>query len=921
MDLFCTKRVLLAVVVIFTIQDFRTAVSQEVSGPVFETDIMPLLEARCIRCHGGEKQEAGLDLRRRFLMQKGGDSGTALLAGNPDESLLIQKVEANEMPPAEEGPLDASQKSLLRKWVAGGAALLAKEEMPLDESEQSSRITEADRSFWSFQSPQRPPVPEVTSADFAVKNPVDAFLLARMQEKGLSFNPEAPKEVLLRRMTFDLIGLPPTTEELDSFLADDSADAVEKLADRLLASPRYGERWARHWLDVAGYADSDGYLAADRLRPEAWRYRDWVIRSLNNDLPYDQFVIQQLAGDELSQWRKMDEITPEVADQLTATGFLRTASDPTYPGYTEPNEIHQVMADTLQIVGSSFLGLTIQCARCHQHKLDPISQRDYYSLLACFQGALDPDRWQPSEVRGIRLASEAEDARITQHNASVDERVKSLNESLVNLTGRYRQKRIAEAWATFATNSEAAGSGAARPAAVSEIVVPEGETLSDSVAAELKAALSVESAKRTEEQKKLVASMAPSVNVEEAGLSERYAEYAAESAKFKAAIAAESALRVSVPLIRGMVDIDEKAAVSKILRRGDHQKPGAEVSANIPEVLETPGIEFKPQPDYKTTGRRLALARWLTDPKHPLLARVHVNRIWAAHFGRGLVPTLSNFGHSGARPSHPELLDWLACEFMEPTTDSTAPTDSATGAASGAGAQEKHSRKWSQKALHRLLVTSMAYRQSSDTDAVRQAQDPDNVLLSAWQPRRHQGEVVRDSLLAVSGRLNSTAFGTPAGVRPQGDGSVIETDATDGQRRSIYQIVRRSQHLTLLELFDTPVMEINCPERPVSTVPLQALAMLHGPAAEQAAGSLASLVMTASQDNGQRIRFVWRRLYAREPQLSEISVVEQTLAELTAEKSSSDPGQTNEADSAAVNAAWREVCLVLLNSNEFIYVH
>ena len=794
----------------------QLARADEASKVLFESDVLPILEARCLRCHGGEQREAGLDLRRRFLILQGGDSGPALLPGDPDQSLLIQKIASGEMPPDGEDPLDATQKMVLTQWVAAGAHTAASPDPPLDDLSTAGRVSDQDRDFPAFQTPRRPIVPEVADDAGLVRNPIDAFLLARLNEKGLGFNPEASPEVLLRRVTFDLTGLPPTIAEREQYLADNSPDAWDNLVERLLASPRYGERWARHWLDTAGYADSDGYLAADRLRPEAWRYRDWVIRALNQDLPYDEWVTQQLAGDELSDWRRSRQLSPETRDQLVATGFLRTASDPTYPGYIEPNEVHQVMADTLQIVGSTFLGLTIQCARCHQHKSDPISQRDYYSLLACFQGGLDPARWQPSEVRGIRLVSDAEDTQMTRHNAEVDARVAALNESLQQL-----------------------------------------------------------------------------------GTAEQFAD---EAERLRNEIAAEAARRLSATLARGFTDLDESGPASRILIRGSHEKPGAQVTADVPEVLVPPGYRFAPQPGNGTTGRRLALARWLTSPEHPLLARVHVNRIWAAHFGRGIVPTLSNFGHSGVRPSHPELLDWLAVEFREPS-----------GAASPR-------IPWSQKQLHRLMVTSAAYRQSADIDPRKASVDPENLLLGAWQPRRHQGEVLRDTLLAVSGRLNLQQFGTPAGVVAQNDGSVIDSDDDQGRRRSIYQIVRRSQHLTLLELFDTPVMEVNCPERPVSTVPLQALALLHGPAAEHAAAGICELALRAASDPRDRISFLYRQLFAREPHPGEVTLVQETVQALLNERLS---GITDEANgrAAADRAAWRELCLVLLNSNEFVYVH
>jgi hypothetical protein len=863
--------------------------ADEISGPKFETDIAPILEARCLKCHGEGKLEAGLDLRRRFLILKGGDSGAAFVTEKPEESLLLQKIMADEMPPKEEGRLDDKQKALLKRWIATGAKTVAEKETPIDEAEHASRLSEEDRAYWAFQPPKQPAIPPITNHKSQIENPLDAFLLAKLSEKGLSFNIAAPKSVLLRRVTFDLLGLPPTIEELEDFLADESPDAYEQLVDRLLASPRFGERWGRQWLDIAGYADSDGYLAADRLRPEAWRYRDWVIRALNGDLPFDQFVTQQLAGDELSDWRRAEEITPEIYDQLVATGFLRTALDPTYPGYIEPNEVHQVLADTMQIVGSTFLGLTVHCARCHQHKFDPISQRDYYSLQAVFGGALDPARWQPSEVRGIPFASETEETRINAHNQQADARIAALTVSLNDLTLRARRRLLSR-------------------------LMADGRKLMADLPTQDKliAAIIIEPAKRNVEQKQLVEQHgAANVTLADSDLIKNFDDYRDDSTKLKAAIAAEAALKKAITRIRGLADHDDKAAISYILRRGDYNKPGAEVTPGVVEVLAPAGFQLAPQAGYKTTGRRTALARWLTAPKHPLLARVHVNRLWAAHFGRGIVPTLANFGRSGVKPSHPELLDWLATEFVN-VDESLRDSNSGHGVTG---------QRWSQKRLHRLIVTSAAYRQSADFDEVKQQLDPNNILLGAWSPKRHQGEVVRDSLLTVSARLNPTPFGKWANVAAQGDGSVIDTDDEPGRRRSIYQIVRRSQHLTMLELFDTPLMEVNCPERTVSTVPLQALAMLHGPMSDRAAGGLSDRLWSAAANDPDRIRFAFRLLFTREPSATETDRIVRTLSGLSREQLANKPNPTDTDKVAAIKAAWQQIALVLLNSNEFVYVH
>jgi len=845
----------------------------------FEREIAPILQARCVKCHGGEKLEAGLDVRRRSTLLAGGDSGPALVLGKPDESPLAQRIVADEMPPKVEGRLDDKQRELILRWIAAGAPLAGEEEEPLDTSDAPTRLTDEDRSFWAFQPPVRPPLPALKAQD-RVRTPVDVFLLAKLEEKGITFNSEAPPLVLLRRLCFDLHGLAPTPEQIEEFLADSETGAYERLVDRLLASPRYGERWGRHWLDVAGYADSDGYLAADRLRPEAWRYRDYVIRALNADLSYDRFVQQQLAGDELVDWRRAEFLTSEMVDCLVATGFLRTASDPTYPGYIEPNEIHQVLADTLQIVGTSLMGLTVQCARCHSHKFDPISQRDYYALQAVFLGALDPARWQTSESRGIPLASELQQAKIGEQNQKADERLAFLNASLADLTARYRKKLIGEKLAAFPASAPADQAAEATPQLVEQLI----------------AALVLDEGKRSDDQKKLVSQYGAGVSLAEAELAARYADYKDEAAKLHAAITAEAAIKRVALLVRGVVDLDEKPAQGRVLRRGDFNQPGAAVEPDVLAVLAPSDYKLSPRAGYKTSGRRQAFARWLTDPHHPLTARTLVNRLWAHHFGRGLVPTLANLGRAGARPSHPELLDWLATEFVR--------------------------QGWSMKAMHKLFLTSAAYRQSSAPDAAKSAIDPDNLLLWSWQPRRHEGEVLRDTVLQVADRLNLQMHGPPVPVAPQPDGSVATADDEPGRRRSIYLIVRRSQHLTMLELFDTPMMEINCPERTESIVPLQALAMLHGPFAERSSAALAERVLKSATNDGARVELAYKLLFAREPSCSERqaliafldAVVRETLGE-------SYPTANDTQKEAAIHAAWTQAALVLLNSNEFMFVH
>ncbi|MCH7728273.1 MAG: DUF1549 domain-containing protein [Planctomycetes bacterium] len=447
---------------------------------------MPIFKAHCFKCHGEGQRKSGLDLRRRFAIVSGGDGGPAIVIGKPQRSLLIEMIQDGLMPPEDERPLSKQQVDVLRRWIAAGAPIAGKQELPLD-AEAVAEISEADRKFWSFQPPIRPPVPRVKSIDL-VRNPIDAFLLDKLEKNGLRFSNDAGKQVLIRRLFVDLIGLPPAPAQIDEFLSDQQPDAYERLVDRLLSSPRYGERWGRHWLDVAGYADSDGYLEADRLRPEAWRYRDYVIGAYNSDKPYDRFVLEQLAGDEITDWRRADKLTTEMTDNLIATGFLRTASDPTYGNYREPLECYKVMADTIEIVSSTFLGMTIQCARCHSHKMEPISQRDYYSLHAILLASYDPNRWLVSAGRTVPMASEPQAARIKKNNELIDQRVGTLTKQLNQLIATCRKKHLDEALSNVPAD--------ARPKVAEAVLADEK--------------------KRTPEQKKLVAKHAANARAKEA---------------------------------------------------------------------------------------------------------------------------------------------------------------------------------------------------------------------------------------------------------------------------------------------------------------------------------------------------------------------------------------------------------------------
>ena len=820
----------------------------------FERDVVPILRSRCFKCHGEKVRKAGLDLRRKFLMVRGGDSGAAIVSGKPDASLLVEKIRKKQMPPEGETSLDKKQVAILVKWIASGAATQGKTELPLETTGVDAEISVADRQFWSFQPPKLPMVPTPSPSEEAdrIRTPIDAFLSSKLAKAGGRFSDDAPKEILIRRLAFDLLSLPPTSDEIDAFLQDERPDAYEQLVDQMLASPRYGERWGRHWLDVAGYADSDGYLAADRLRPEAWRYRDYVIRALNSDKPYKQFVLEQMAGDELFDWRRAKELTPEMAESLTATGFLRTALDPTYGGYAEPLECYKVVADTMQIVSSAFIGLTIQCARCHAHKFDPISQRDYYQMHSIFLASYDPKRWQVSLSRAIPMATDSEQARIKQHNAEIDAKVNDLNAMTRELSESFDESL--------------------------KTLLPK-LTEDESTQSQIYDALTVKDKKRTQQQKKLIQRFKPHIA--------KHSDYFKLRDELKARIVTEQVKKQSIVQLRGLHDLDDKPAQAHLLIRGDYNTPGSKVEPGVPAVLTDAGFEFDIKPGYQTTGRRLALARWLTRPQNPLTARVHVNRIWAHHFGRGLVATLDNFGLAGSPPSHPELLDWLATEFIR----------------SG----------WSQKHIHRLILTSTAWRQSAGSPAWQKSADPENRLLGSWRPLRHEGEVIRDSILALTGKLNREMYGPPVPVQRRSDGLVTVGDSPKDNRASVYVIVRRSQQVTLLEMFDTPLMEINCPERTESVVVTQSLTMLNSKFIESNARILAARTIASASHDAARLDLVYRQMFGRLPTDSERSSIEDFLKQATAEESSDQK--------TAHRRTWEQLCIVLLNSNEFIYVH
>jgi len=843
----------------------------------FDKDVRPIFQARCLSCHGDKTQKADLDLRSKAAMLRGGETGPAI-GGPAEKSLLWEKIAGDEMPPGEV-KLTAAEKKIVRTWLDAGAhSASASTAEPEDEI---SQVSDAERQFWAFRKPTKPATPAVRNAA-KVRNPIDAFLLSELEKHGLDYSPEAERAVLLRRAYLDLTGLPPAPHDVDEFLADKRPDAYERLIDKLLASERYGERWGRHWLDLAGYADSEGILSADYVRTAAWRYRDYVIRAFNADKPYDRFLQEQIAGDELVDYwtarRTGKELAPEVVEALTATGFLRCASDTSRPDFANiknaPGYYYQTLDDTLKIVASTTLGLTVECAKCHSHKYDPIPQTDYYRLQAVFMSGYRPAQWIPQVQRKLLEATESQEKEAAAHNAKVDAAIAPIRKELEALQKQFGDQLFAARLAK----------------------------LPEAIRDDVRTALDIEAGKRTEVQKYLAEKFAkelrPDAKTLPKLLTDTYPDYGKQSAVIDVRIKAEEAKRRTFPEIRAFYDLPGEAK-TPLLRRGDYTTPGREVSPGVLSVLATskPFAWKSPGKDAPTSGRRLALAKWLTEPDHPLTSRVLVNRLWLLHFGAGLVNTADNFGNKGARPSHPELLDWLATEFI--------------------------ARGWSIKTMHRLITTSTAYRQSCASNEAGLRVDPDDRLVWRQRLRRLEAEALRDSVLSAAGTLHLEMYGPAVAMQAKGDEVVVPNDA-QGSRRSVYLQVRRSQPLTFLQVFDQPVMETNCTQRGTSTVASQALTLLNSDFLAAQAEAFAGRVLKEGGDRAAD--YAVRVAYARPPTERERAVLTEFLAKQTeryaaAAGSASVAGKSAPAGrDEAKRRALADLCHMLLSANEFAYV-
>ena len=842
--------------------------------PSFEKDILPLLASKCHDCHGGDVREAKLDLRTLSEILRGGENGSAVVRGKPHISLLIDLVAKGQMPPDDKERVSVAELGLLRRWIKAGT--------PADEKivalPPHTQVTEQDRGFWAFQPPRKRTEPQVRHED-RVRTPIDRFLLSKLEEKGLNFSPDTDRSALIRRVYLDLIGLPPETAAVKAFLEDIRPNAYELLIDELLKSPHYGERWGRHWLDAAGYVDNrlfDGDLASIYPNEGIWRYRDYVVQAFNEDKPFDQFLTEQLAGDEMVDWRKAATFDARTVSLLTATGFMRSVEDHTSEAQYGIEKRYEVVNEVIDMFSTAVLGLTMECCRCHNHKFDPLPQRDYYRLMACFEPALNPHNWKRPQERFLADVSPTERAAIDKRNTEVDQQVAELTK-IEAMTRQTVRQRVFDA----------------RLAAIPE-----------TIRADVKQAMEVAPDKRNEAQKTLAATHETTLNVTDADTEAALAD--AEKAALKSSAEQRAALlsqKKTYGVIQALWDVDAPP-MSHLHRRGNVKSLGALVQPGFPEILQpvtTASGAATADVHGETSGRRLALARWLTQPDHPLTARVFVNRVWHHHFGRGIVETLGNFGHSGSLPSHPELLDWLAVDFIE--------------------------NGWSIKWLHRQIMLSTAYRQSSPRPARGSAEstvsaekiDPENRLLWRMNMRRIESEIVRDSMLAVSGTLDRTPGGPPVGITNPADGLSEAKSAptpTSMNRRSVYLFARRVYPLKLLEIFDAPIMPVNCTQRINSATVLQSLALLNSEFLFAQADQMAERVIKiAGPETAMRVRLAFQLAFARQPTEAELS---KSIAFLDAQARGDKPEEASQ--EKAQRTAFADFCHMLLASNEFLYV-
>ncbi len=882
----------------------------------FEAKVRPVLEAHCIGCHGANKQKAGLRLDSREALIRGGESGPTVEVGKPETSRLVEAVNHSadlRMPP--KGKLKDSEVEALARWIRDGAIWpeTASDIRPPTAS-AARTITAEDRNFWAFRPVQNPPIPSVKDQSWP-QGAIDRFILNQLENKGLRPVARAEKRALIRRVTFDLIGLPPTVEEVDAFVVDESPEAFAKVVDRLLASPHYGERWGRHWLDVARYGEDQAHTFDARMYPNGYKYRDWVVKALNEDLPYDRFVVEQIAGDLIDG--------PGREDRLAALGFF--ALGPVYYG----GAVYDELDDRVDTLTRGFLGLTVACARCHDHKFDPIPTSDYYALAGIFSSTAYKE--YPAVAPDAVEAYDKVQATIKAKTAEIATALKSesarWSEAAV---GSESARYVIAAWTLTnrrKTNPGLSTADFAKEQKLEALFLDRWVKYLEPKPDDKRPALN--------RWRKLVAGQDPKVDLSRDGSVQ--AEVAAAAEAFQSYLKTTQALRVAIEaqraaatangsepvpalaaadaeLLREVGSADglfglpkdqvekhlaaeakvglqakraeleaikkaappkyavyhsltegPKPANMKVFLRGNPATPGAEAPRRSLSILSPEG-----SPPFATSGSgRLELARAIASPDNPLTARVLVNRVWEHHFGRGLVATPSNFGRMGELPSHPELLDYLASQFV--------------------------TKGWSLKALHREILLSSTYQLAAVTDPTNAEIDPANVHLWRANRRRLEVEPWRDAMLSVSGNLDKTIGGPSADLNSPGN-----------QRRTFYARVSRHNLDGLLRLFDFPDPNITSDKRTVTAVPLQQLFVLNSEFMERQARALAARLTSGPGDDAEKVRRAFPMLYARPATDRELALA---VAFLT---SSDEPKGSL--------SRWEQYAQVLLGSNEFLFL-
>lgn len=803
----------------------------------FESNVRPLLAEKCWSCHAEEAQKGGLRLDSRSSMLSGGDTGESLVPGDVDASLIVQAIryEGYEMPPS--GKLADEQIAIIERWVEMGAFWPGEDKATRGQETQatkgeSSPFSDSDFEWWAIQPVTDPVVPnpksELVESDISelksvaawARNDIDHFILNRMVSKNLAPAPEADRETLIRRLYFDLVGLPPSPDQIQAFVQDTRDDAYERLVDQLLDSPQYGERWARHWLDLVRYADSDGYRA-DHYRPDAWRYRDYVIDSLNDDKPYDQFVREQIAGDELY---------PDDPEALIATGYLRNG----IYEYNIRDAIGQwnvILNEITDTTGDVFLGLGMQCARCHDHKFDPILQSDYFRLRAYFE----PLAWRDDQI----IATADEQAEFKRRNEIWLEKTKAIRSEIDALEAEPKQTARDKAIGRFPANIQAMFAKTVQQRSPFEQqivelafrqVTFEYDRLDSLIKGESKdrlLELRRELAKFDDIKPEPLPTAMVATDIGPTPPPTTIPKKRKEVQPGTLALLEQMHSRLTTTT--AAVDTKSNEDTSKFLVRSI----SADNSGHKNEDAVFDSID-----DDKTTGRRSELANWIASPQNPLTVRVIVNRVWQYHFGNGLAANSSDFGTLGGPPSHPELLDYLVVRFLE--------------------------NGWRLKPLHRMIVTSATYRQSSKHPQFEtfQAIDPTNDWYWRYNSRRLDAEQIRDALLLVTGKLDPKRGG-PGGLGDQ-------------SRRSIYTRVMRNARDPLLEVFDLPLFFSSSSSRDTTTSPIQSLHLFNNPSMLQLGRSLAKRVQqdvakapNANQEQ-QQISHAWKLVYGREPGTGEL---------------------------------------------------